>query len=166
AAGTALDDLSGLRDDIRGSLLLLLAIMAARRDDGPLATQRLQQATRLAHVDRNHLWTAFGPTNVAIHELGVRVALGDTTTVVRIDTDRLPPQLRGRRSQIHLELATAAAGRREDNLAVLHLLEAERVARQAIAHNATARRLVGELLARERATPGLCALALRAGVVS
>jgi transcriptional regulator with XRE-family HTH domain len=166
AAGAAVDDLPGLGDDIRGSLLLLLAIMAARRGEGPLATQRLQDAARLAHVDRNHLWTAFGPTNVAIHELGVRVALGDTKTVVRIDTDRLPPQLRGRRAQIHLELAAAAAGRREDNLAVLHLLEAERVARQAIAHNATSRSLVGELLGRERATPGLRALALRAGVAT
>ncbi len=170
AAGAALDDVPGLGEDIRGSLLLLLAIMAARRDDGSLARQRLQEAARLAHVDRNHLWTAFGPTNVAIHELGVRVALGDMKAAERlggrIDTSRLPPQLRGRRSQIHLELAVAAGGRRADHLAVLHLLEAERVARQAIAHDAAARRLVGELLARERATPGLRALAVRAGVAA
>jgi transcriptional regulator with XRE-family HTH domain len=167
-AGTAVD-VSG-HDAVRGSLLLLLAIMAARRADGPLATQRLRQAARHADTDGNHLWTAFGPTNVAIHELGVHVALGDSRmaerVAERIDADALPAQLKGRRSQVHLELAAAAAGVHEDHLAVLHLLEAERVARQAIGRNTAARRLVGELLARERATPGLRALAVRAGVAA
>lgn len=168
-AGTALDDLPG-REAVRGSLLLLLAIMAARRADSRLATHRLRQAADHADTDGNHLWTAFGPTNVAIHELGVHVALGDMRAAERfaerIDLDALPAQLRGRRSQVHLELATAAAGVRADHLAVLHLLEAERVARQAIGRNTAARRLVGELLARERATPGLRALAVRAGVAA
>lgn len=168
-AGAATDVLTG-HDAIRGSLLLLLAIMAARRADSPLATQRLRQAAHHADADGNHLWTAFGPTNVAIHELGVHVALGDMRaaerTAERIDTDALPAQLRGRRSQVHLELAAAAAGVRADHLAVLHLLEAERVAPQAIGHNTAARLLVGDLLARERATPGLRALAMRAGVAA
>lgn len=140
AAGEALDDLP-VGNDVRGSLL-----------------------------DRNHLWTAFGPANLAVHELGVHVALGDTRTAMRlgerIDTNALPAQLKGRRAQIHLELAAAAAGQRADPLAVLHLLEVERVARQAVARNATARRLVGELLARDRGTPGLRALAARAGVAA
>jgi len=59
------------------------------------------------------------------------------------------------------------AGRGEDSLAVLHLLEAERVARQAVSRHATARRLLTALLARERraATPGLRALAARAGLL-
>lgn len=169
AAGETLDDLP-VGDDVRGSLLLLLAIMAARRDDRPLATQRLRTASGHASADRNHLWTAFGPANVAVHELGVHVALGDTRTAMRlgerIDTTALPAQLKGRRAQIHLELAAAAVGQHADHLAVLHLLEAERVARQAVARNATTRRLVGELLARERATPGLRALAGRAGVAA
>ena len=168
-AGAAVDDHPG-HDAVRGSLFLLLAIMAAQRADGPLATQRLRQAAQYADVDGNHLWTAFGPVNVAIHELGVHVALGDMRaaerTAERIDTNALPAQLKGRRSQIHLELAAAAAGIRADHLAVLHLLEAERVARQTIGHNNAARRLVGELLARERATPGLRALAVRAEVAA
>lgn len=56
---------------------------------------------------------------------------------------------------------------REDRLAVLHLLEGERVAAQAISRNAAALSLLGELLARERkgATPGLRALATRAEVL-
>lgn len=121
--------------------------------------------------DGNWLWTAFGPNNIAIHELAVHVALGDSRTALQlgesIDTDGLPTVLRGRRSQVHLELGWAAVGRGDDNLAVLHLLEAERVAKQAVSRNETARVLLGTLLARERksATPGLRALATRAGVL-
>lgn len=158
----------------RGALLLLLAIMAARRGDAPAAQQNLRDAGRLADRlghDGNWLWTAFGPTNVAIHELAVQVALGDARKALQlgetIDTDVLPAVLRGRRSQVHLELGWASVGQGDDSLAVLHLLEAERVAKQAVSRNATARTLLTTLLARERqsATPGLRALASRAGVL-
>jgi hypothetical protein len=49
----------------------------------------------------------------------------------------------------------------------LHLLEAERVAEQAVSRNAAARALLTTLLAGERksATPGLRSLATRAGVL-
>lgn len=165
---------SNLHDIIsaRGALLLLLAIMAGRQGDSQEARRNLRDATRLAEQigqDGNVLWTAFGPTNIAIHELAVHVALGDSRTAFqlgeRIDTDALPPVLIGRRSQVHLELGWASVGQGDDSLAVLHLLEAERVAKQAVSRNATARALLSTLLARERksATPGLRALAARAG---
>ena len=79
----------------------------------------------------------------------------------------MPPSMTTRRSQVHLDLARAAARQGDDRLAVLHLLEGERVAAQAISRNASARSLVSELLARERkgATPGLRALANRADVL-
>ncbi len=157
-----------------GALLLLLAITAARRKDAQLSKRYLRDASvlaeRLGH-DGNWLWTAFGPTNIAIHELAVQVALGDSRTALhlgsRIDVDALPPVLRGRRSQVHLELGWASVGQGDDSLAVLHLLEAERVAKQAVSRNIAARTLLTTLLARERhsATPGLRALATRAGVV-
>lgn len=156
-----------------GALLLLLAIVAARRGDAHVAKKYLLDAARLASRlgrDSNWLWTGFGPTNVAIHELAVRVALGDSRTALqlgeRIDTDALPAVLCGRRSQVHLELGWASAGQGDDGLAVLHLLEAERVARQSVHRNVAARTLLTTLLARERksATPGLRALATRAGV--
>lgn len=158
----------------QGALLLLLAIMAARRGDAQAAKNNLRDAARLAErlrQDDNRLWTAFGPTNVAIHKLGVQVALGDSRTALqlgeRIDTDVLPAVLRGRRSQVHFELGWASVGQGDDSLAVLHLLEAERVARQAVSRNTTAKALLTTLLARERknATPGLRALAARAGVI-
>lgn len=157
----------------RGALLLLLAIMSARQGDGPRARHNLHDALKLANQlgqDSNWLWTAFGPTNIAIHELAVHVALGDTRTTLQlgesIDVDALPTVLRGRRSQVHLELSWAAVGQGDDSLAVLHLLEAERVAQQTVSRNSTARVLLSTLITRERrgATPGLRALAVRAGV--
>jgi hypothetical protein len=152
----------------------LSAILAARRNDRAQAREHLYTAWRLAEQlggNGNWLWTAFGPTNVAIHEIAVWVSLGDTRQAMRlgevIDTDGLPSVLVGRRSQVHLDLAQAAAQEGNDGLAVLHLFEGERVAAQAISRNAVARSLLGTLLARERTgvTPGLRALASRADVL-
>ncbi len=159
---------------VHGSLLLLLAIIAARRDDSTTAQAALDKAGQLAEqlsCDGNWLWTAFGPTNLAIHQLSVHTRLGSVKRAMQlgatIDTDGLPTVLRGRRSRVHLELSWAAAKQADDALAVLHLLEAERVAEQAVSRNASARKLLSVLLARERrgATPGLRGLAARAGLL-
>ncbi len=159
---------------VRGSLLLMLAIIAARRGDHQAAQKALRDAGQLAEQlggDGNWLWTAFGPTNVAIHEVSIQSRLGNAKETAQvaeaIDTDALPAVLRGRRSQVHLELGWAAAGHGDDAVAVLHLIEAERVADQAVSRNAAARRLLSLLLARERrsVTPGLRGLASRAGVL-
>lgn len=157
-----------------GSLLLLLAIIAARRDDHDTAQNVLREASQLAEqlgCDGNWLWTAFGPTNVAIHQLSVQSRLGNAKEAARvaeiIDTDALPTVLRGRRSQAHLELGWVAAGQHDDTLAVLHLLEAERVAEKAVSRNTSARTLLSILLAREHrsVTPGLRGLASRTGLL-
>lgn len=158
----------------RGALLLLVSVLAARDGEAALARQTLHQAWTVAESlgrDGNWFWTGFGPTNVAIHEVSVAVSLGDAERAYRhgvtIDTDGLPAGLVGRRSQVHLDLGRAAKDRRDDALAVLHLLEAERVAKQSVSRTASARRMISELLARERrnTTPGLRALASRAGVL-
>ncbi|MBV9013617.1 MAG: hypothetical protein JO272_16525 [Pseudonocardiales bacterium] len=75
--------------------------------------------------------------------------------------------LRGRRSQVHLEMGWVAAGQADDAVAVLHLLEAERVAEQTVSCNASARTLISILMGRERRgdTPGLRGLAARAGLL-
>jgi DNA-binding XRE family transcriptional regulator len=159
---------------VRGSLLLLLAIVATRRGDHNTARRALHNTGQLAEQlgdEGNWLWTAFGPTNVAIHQLSTQSALGDAKKMAQIaeiiNTDALPAVLRGRRSQVHIELAWSAAGHADDAVAVLHLLEAERVAQQTVTRNSSARALLGILLARERrrVTPGLRALASRAGVL-
>lgn len=177
-AALALEPLSDKKDrttlSARGALVLLLAVLAARQGDSVAACRRLVEARTLADQlgeDANHGWTAFGPTNVAIHQLSVATALGDAPSAQRlgerINTDRLPAVLRGRRSQVHIDLAQAATDHGSDAVAVLHLLEAERVARQSVFRNATARGVLVALLGRERrgTTPGLRALARRAEVV-
>lgn len=160
---------------VQVALRSLLAVMAGRSTDGETARASLRQAALHAEQlgdDSNWLWTGAGPTNVRIHELAALIALGDTKGALRlgeiIDTDRLPAALRGRRCQVHLELAEAAADQTDDGLSVLHLLAAERVASQSVSHNAQAVGLVRALLSRERRgrTPGLRALATRAGVVA
>ncbi|MBC6448792.1 helix-turn-helix transcriptional regulator [Actinokineospora xionganensis] len=176
-AVVALEPLSDKKDraalSARGALTLLLAVLAAREGASAVAGRRLIEAQVLAArlgVDANHGWTAFGPTNVAIHQLSVATALGDAPSAQRlgerIDTDRLPAVLRGRRSQVHIDLAQAAADHGSDAVAVLHLLEAERVAKQSVSRNAAARGVLVTLLGRERqgTTPGLRALARRAEV--
>ncbi|HEY6424379.1 MAG TPA: helix-turn-helix transcriptional regulator [Pseudonocardiaceae bacterium] len=176
-ASAAATDRPNSREEVlsaHGSLLLLLAIMAARRDDSKTAQVALGKAGQLAEMlgcDHNWLWTGFGPTNVAIHQLSVHARLGSATRALQlgatINTDGLPTALRGRRSQVHLDLSWAAASQADDTLAILHLLEAERVARQAVSRNASARKLLSTLLKRERrgAAPGLRGLAARAGLL-
>ncbi|MGH3862386.1 helix-turn-helix transcriptional regulator [Actinokineospora sp.] len=177
-AALAIEPLSDKEDcdalSARGALVLLLAVLAARQGDSVAARRRLIEAQTLANQlggDANHAWTAFGPTNVAIHQLSVATALGDTASAHRlgeeINTDRLPSALLGRRSQVHLDLARAEADHGNDAVAVLHLLEAERVASQSVSRNAGTRAVLVTLLGRERrgTTPGLRALARRAEVV-
>ena len=159
-----------------GALLLLAAIIAARQGQTPDANLRLADAQRLAaelKADRNRLWTGFGPTNVAIHTVSAAVKAGNGARAieigVRLDTSRLPAGLVGRRAQVHLDLATATAmGSDGGSLAVLHLLEAERVAPESVRVNIQARALLLDLLSKERrsATPGLRPLVERAGLLA
>jgi hypothetical protein len=158
---------------VQGALLLHAAVVAARLGRVDDAHRRLARAADLAaqlNRDGNELWTAFGPANVALHRLSVAAALNrghDALLIAdRLDTSTISVRLVGRRAQMHLDLAMIHSGNgTADPQAVLHLLEYERIAPQAIMHNATAGRLIATLLRRERrsATPGLRALALRAG---
>ncbi len=161
---------------VLGALLLQAAVIAAKQGQPNIASERLNHAARLAadlRRDANELWTAFGPTNVELHRLAVAVELGATKLALtigdRLDTSGLPRALRSRRAQIHLDLAAAHVARPDtDPQVVLHLLEAERIAPQAIRHNAKARGMLSVLLGRERrsAVPGLRPLAQRAGMAA
>jgi len=158
-----------------GALNLLAAVIASRLDDHHTAQAHLKAAEVLAGDlggDRNELWTAFGPTNVLIHQVGVAadsepenaIALGE-----RIDTTRLHPALTSRRSQVHLDLASAFAKRVDgDASATLHLLQVEQMTPQLLRVHPPAQSLIYNLLARERrtATPGLRALANRIGIAA
>ena len=159
----------------QGALFLIAAVIAGRRSDRKGATERLAPRAisrrRTSARMRNYGWTAFGPTNVAIHQVSVAAELGDAETAIhyaeQIDTSNLPEVLRSRRAQVHLDAAWAYAQQKDDAAVVINLMETERVAPQVLRYNVVAREIVRELLKRERrtATPGLRALATRAGVL-
>jgi transcriptional regulator with XRE-family HTH domain len=157
-----------------GALWLIAAVIAARQTERWIAWERIERAHRLADMlgeDGNYAWTAFGPTNVAIHRVSVAAELGDPGEALRaaatVDTERLPSGLASRRAQVQLDLAWAQAQRKRDAEATLHLLDAERVAPEVIRHNVIAQELVREMLARGRKaqTRSLTDLATRAGLL-
>ncbi|WP_435122348.1 helix-turn-helix transcriptional regulator [Micromonospora tulbaghiae] len=160
----------------RGALLLLAALLAAGQGNIKDSAQHLSQAEGLATelgTEQNRLWTAFGRTNVAIHSVSAAVRARNAAHALeigeRIDTSRLPTAVVGRRAQVHVDLATAVFTSSADrSTAVLHLLEAERVAAEAVHANVQARTLLLDLMAEDKraATPGLRPLASRAGLLA
>ncbi|RSM61792.1 transcriptional regulator, partial [Actinoplanes sp. ATCC 53533] len=160
---------------VAGSLWLIAAIIASRQTDRDEAWRRLDQAQALADMigeDGNFAWTGFGFTNVGIHRVSVAAELGDPAAALRaaesVDLKRLPAGLTSRRAQLHLHLAWAEAQRRRDADAVLHLLEAERIAPETVRYNVIVRELVRGLLARRKRggrTSALHSLAVRSGVL-
>ena len=159
---------------VTGAMWLISAVISARRADRWEAARRLDQADGLARLighDANYAWTAFGPTNVAIHRVSVAAELGDPADALdaaaQVDLDRLPPGLSSRRAQVNLDLAWAQAQRRRDAEATLNLLAAEKAAPEAVAQNVMAREIMREMLARAKRGQGnaLQALATRSGVL-
>ena len=159
---------------LQGALLLTAAIGAARGDDHRENVQLLRLAHHLAESvgdDRNDYYTAFGPTNVALHATSSAVELGDPIDAIRqaehVHVDRFPPHMAGRRSQLHLDVAWAYGQQQNTPATVLSLIEAERVAPEVLHYNITARELLRDCLRREKRTalPGLRPLAQRAGII-
>lgn len=163
------------RISARGNLLLVNATIASRLHHRTTAEACLATASDLAANfghDGNHLWTAFGPTNVMLHKVAVSVTLKQPASAIataeRLDTSGLSGSLVSRRAQLHLDLASAYHQTRDGAApAVLHLMEAERIAPQIVRMNHNARELLLDLTRHERqsVTPGLRVLARRAGVI-
>ncbi len=159
---------------LQGALWLTAAIAAARSDDQRENVRLLALARNAANDvddDSNDHYTAFGPTNVALHATSSAVELGDPLDAIRqaeqVRVNRFPAQLAGRRSQVHLDIAWAYGQQRNAAATVLSLIEAERIAPEVLRYNITARELIRDCLRHERRTalPGLRPLAERAGVV-
>ena len=121
--------------------------------------------------ERNDFWTAFGPTNVALHEVSTAVELGDPGEVVRkgeaLDPARFPPGLLGRRAQVFIDLARGYTQQRKDAVAVNMLMEAEQLAPEAVRYQVIVKEMLRELLRREHraSTPQLRPLAVRVGIL-
>ena len=159
---------------LAGALWLVSAMTATSNADRRSVVERFAHADRLANrlgSDGNHAFTAFGPTNVALHKVSLSARMADPvralTDAASVNTDAFPAGLVGRRAQLHLDLAQAQTQRRHDPEAVFHLREVERTAPELLRYYATAHAVVRELLRRERPTqtPELRPLAVRAGVL-
>lgn len=117
-----------------GMLFLMGAVVAARAGNHAIARDLLNEGHSVAHqlgYDGNECFTAFGPTNVHLHQVAVLLDLGDGAGAVQaarhVTPDGLNRLPKERRANYHLDLArgNSLAGHRDD--AISTLLTAERL---------------------------------------
>jgi transcriptional regulator with XRE-family HTH domain len=155
---------------VYGMLHLVGAVASSRREDRgdtmAFLAEAGQAASRLGG-DANHLWTAFGPTNVAIHRMTAAMELGDVQVAVdlgpRIDTGGLPIERRVRHA-IETARAYVRWNRVDDALALL--LRAEHNAPEQVRYHRLSRILVREMIRLPRPASRAVELAYRMGVHS
>ncbi|MEU6946185.1 helix-turn-helix transcriptional regulator [Streptomyces sp. NPDC046316] len=142
---------------IYGTLFLAGSMAAARADDRATTRDFLAEADRAAQQlghDANHVWTAFGPTNVAIHHVATSAELGDMQVAVdlgpRIDTSALPTE---RRTRHNLEVARALSAHNRVDDALAMVLEAEQWAPEQVRSHYLARELVLTWVRNQRGRP-------------
>ncbi|WP_198036895.1 helix-turn-helix transcriptional regulator [Nocardia sp. BMG51109] len=133
---------------VYGTLLLVGSMAAARFGDEARTVGYLDEANDAAHRltrDANHLWTAFGLTNVAIHRANTAAELGDIKTVLgsTVDLSSVPVE---RRVRYLLDVARAhsLAGNRDDALSTM--LAAERMAPEQVHQHYLSRKVVATLV--------------------
>jgi transcriptional regulator with XRE-family HTH domain len=161
------------RLSVYGALHLAAATAAAASFDRETTGSLLATARGIADRtgEANHIGTAFGPVNVAIHAISASLKLGDPRTAAEtgeaLNFAAMPAGLVGRRTQVNLDLARAYAMTRKDAAAVNLLLAAERLSPQLVRYDPATRDVLIELLRREHrpSTPELRPLARRAGVI-
>ncbi|MFF9406376.1 helix-turn-helix domain-containing protein [Streptomyces anandii] len=156
---------------IYGTLFLAGSMAAARSDDRSTVREFLaeaDQAARRLGRDANHMWTAFGPTNVAIHRVATAAELGDMQVAAdlgpQIDTSNLPTE---RRTRHNIEVARALSAHNRIDDALAMILEAESWAPEQVRSHYLARELVLTWVRnhRERPSQAMAALADRLHVV-
>ena len=137
-----------------GSLHLVGAMAAARADEASEArtflTRARQASERLGH-DANHAWTAFGPTNVAVHDVSVALELGDVQIALdlapRVDARAFPVERRVRHA---LESARIYSRANRQDEAVTTVLHAERDAPRQVRYHYIAQELVVSWMSNRR----------------
>lgn len=142
---------------VYGSLFLAGAMAASRNEDRATTRTFLDEAQRAADLqgrDANHLWTAFGPTNVAIHRVNTAMELGDVQLALdlgpEIDTSALPIERQVRHA---LDLARAYSMRNRVDAALEVVLDAERIAPEQVRHHYISRQLVLTWMRNQRSQP-------------
>ncbi|NMO93516.1 helix-turn-helix domain-containing protein [Actinomycetospora sp. TBRC 11914] len=141
---------------VYGSLFLAGAMASSRMDDRGMTRDFLEQAQRAAGylgADANHMWTAFGPTNVAIHRVATAMELGDVQVAAdlgpTVDTSGLPTERRVRHA-LETARALSVSGRRDQ--ALVTVLDAERLAPEQVRHHFISRQLVLSWMKNPRGT--------------
>jgi transcriptional regulator with XRE-family HTH domain len=155
-----------------GTAHLVGAMVAARSRDRSLSSQHLAAAQLFADTlgaDGNFLWTAFGPTNVAIHRVSVAAELGDYQQAAelgqQVDASPMPME---RQIRHRLEVARALHFRHQQPDALALVLDAERLAAEQVRRHFLTHALLHEWLRNRRvsASPELHGLARRSGVLT
>lgn len=141
---------------VYGSLFLAGAMASSRMDDRGMTRDFLEQAQRAAGylgADANHMWTAFGPTNVAIHRVATAMELGDVQVAAdlgpTVDTSGLPTERRVRHA---LETARALSVSGQRDQALVTVLDAEKLAPEQVRHHFISRQLVLSWMKNPRGT--------------
>jgi hypothetical protein len=135
--------------------LYLVGAVAATRDDDRADARRLMRAAGVAAArlgtDRNDWRLAFGPTNVAIHQVSLSTELGHSRAALRGAAGVLVEQSPSveRRVAHRLDMAQSHARLREDEAALRTLLDAETESPEQVAYSVTARESVAAILRRE-----------------
>ncbi len=127
---------------VYGALLLIGAVAVARQSDTWTARSRLREAAPLA--DRtgecNTLWTAFGPTNVAMYAVTLEIEAGEAAEGLRL-AERIEPKHSPsieRQVAFLLDQAKGYEQRRDYATALLLLHTAERQAPEDVQHRPAA----------------------------
>ncbi|MGI5511587.1 helix-turn-helix domain-containing protein [Streptomyces sp. CA-106131] len=142
---------------IYGTLFLAGSMAAARADDRSTVREFLGEADHAGRQlgrDANRMWTAFGPTNVAIHRVATAAELGDMQVAVdlgpQIDTSSLPTE---RRTRHNIEVARAFSAHNRIDEALAMVLEAESWAPEQVRSHYLARELVLTWVRNQRGRP-------------
>lgn len=148
----------------------MCALSAARDDDRQTARTHLAEAGDSAKrlgADANHVWTAFGPTNVTIHQVCVALEVGDVQRAIvlgpGLDTSHLPVERRVRHA---IEVARAYIRYNRVDEALTELLNAEQIAPEQVRYHRLSRMIVRDILNRPRPPRLALDLAQRMGVRS
>jgi hypothetical protein len=149
---------------VYGTLFLAGSMAAARNNDRSTVRAFLdsadETARRLGH-DANHLWTAFGPTNVAIHRVATAAELGDVQVAIdlgpQIDTSPVPMERRIRHA---LEVARAYSKRRRIDDAQATLFDAEQMAPEQVRYHFLSRQLVLGWIRQQHGKPSTALVGL------
>ncbi|MGH3788905.1 MAG: helix-turn-helix domain-containing protein [Pseudonocardiaceae bacterium] len=139
---------------IHGALLLIGAVAVARQGDAWTARSRIRQVAPLAERtgECNTLWTAFGPTNVAMYAVTVEIEAGEAVEGLRLAEQinyRHSPSIE-RRVAFLLDQAKGYEQRRDYATALLLLHTVEREALEDVQHRPAAHTILRTVITRGR----------------